>query len=627
MKIAHKAGLISALVLAVTISALSWWQYQSIASSVRDGKQQEISQTGLVLAAQIENWLNGKLGQIDLMAQTIDSGFSPERIQEVFDRPQLKQEFLLIFGGLESDGKRITNDPSWDPAGWDARKRPWYPVARDAPQAALTEPYPDAASGEILISAVAKLSDKGQFQGAFGGDLSLKTVSVALNTVDFDGAGYAFLLSADGKIISHPDGKLNGKTISELFAGQTPKLSPDLQEIEVDGHKLMVAFQPLANLRNAKWLVGIVLDSDKVLAGVRELGMQAIGGAVVGVLLSMLVLSSLLSRLLQTPIRQLKMSLAQINSGDGDLTRRIETSSGNEFSEVAEELNRFLAYLQQLVGDIKQIARHVHDGTDLSAHEARQSRDDAARLQHELEDLAQAIQQVADSALDMTSNASAVASAARQAHEETDSRMQLVARSSDTVRKLADTMDETSRSMDELAAFSKNIESIVQVITGVAEQTNLLALNAAIEAARAGEMGRGFAVVADEVRKLASQTQQSTQEIRGMIEQLQRGVALAHQKMEESREKAGSTVHDAEQINQMLIRVQDVIADINGKNAEIAGIIQRQGSMTREISESAANIRQIGEKVAGGAEVQLQHCDETSGKVAQQDSLLERFRI
>ncbi|MCS3804120.1 methyl-accepting chemotaxis protein [Chromobacterium alkanivorans] len=628
MKIAHKAGLISALVLALTLSTLSWLQYLSVADSIRAGKEQEVTQTSQVLAEQIANWLNGKLAQIQLMSETIDAGFSGERILEVFQRPMLKNEFKLVFGGLDSDGKRISNDPSWNPPPtWDARKRPWYPVAKAAAGVGLTDPYPDAASGEILISVVAKLTDKGAFKGAFGGDLSLKSVSDALNTATFNGAGYAFLLSADGKIISHPDAKLNGKSVAELFGGVAPALDGKVHEVEVNGQKLMVAFQPLSHLQPAKWLVGVVLDEGKVMAEAKQIGWRGFWGAVIGVLLSMVILSTLMQQILRRPLQQLKHSLAELNSGNGDLTRRIDESSRDEFGEVAKELNRFIAYLQRLIGDIRQISTRVHQGAEQSAEEAQQSSGEASRLQRELEQLVASIGQMAEASGEMTSNAGAVAEAARQAHEETGSRMVLVTQSSQAIRRLADTLEQTSLSMNELAEFSKNIESIVRVITGVAEQTNLLALNAAIEAARAGEMGRGFAVVADEVRKLASQTQEATQEIRSMIEQLQRGVSEARGRMDESRDCASSTVKDAEQISEMLTRIQDVISDINAKNSDIAGAVSRQSQMTREINDSAGSIQHIGQRVSDAAQVQLRHCKDTAADVAEQDEMIARFRL
>ncbi|GGY14036.1 methyl-accepting chemotaxis protein [Paludibacterium paludis] len=628
MKISHKSGLLSAVVLASTIGILSWLQYAAVSSSLLEGKRQEIAQTSQILVAQIENWLNGKLRQIDLVSEAIDSGFSPDRIQEVFHRPLLKKEFLLIFGGLDTDGKPLTNDPTWKPpSDWDARKRPWYPIATGSSRAVLTEPYADAATGEILISAVAKLTEKGAQRGAFGGDLSLQTIAKTLNTVNFDGEGYAFLLSAEGKIISHPNPKLNGKPVAELFGGQAPAFTPDLQEIEANGQKLMVSFTPLTHLDGTRWMVGIVLESDKVLAPVHALGWRSLIGALIGVAVSLVLLSSMMQRILRKPLEQLQRSLAELNSGDADLTRRVDASGNDEFAAVARELNGFLSYLQQLVGDIKSIAQHVTDSSRDSAGKSELSCKEVEHLETELNRLVDAMRQMADTAGEMEHNAQTVAKVAEQAHEEMSDRMQQVVQSGVTTRRMAEVMEETSQSMNELATFSQNIESIVSVITVVADQTNLLALNAAIEAARAGEAGRGFAVVADEVRKLASQTQQATQEIRSMIDQLQKGVSQAKNKMQESRDMANTSVNDSEQTSEVLARIKDAIADINEKNSQIARTVYQQSSATRDISQNAGELLQIGQRVSASAQSQRRLSGDVAHKVDEQDSLISRFRI
>ncbi|NKQ13287.1 hypothetical protein DQ405_022890 [Pseudomonas sp. SST3] len=96
-----------------------------------------------------------------------------------------------------------------------------------------------------------------------------------------------------------------------------------------------------------------------------------------------------------------------------------------------------------------------------------------------------------------------------------------------SIHSLIEDVKVTSISLDRLQHDAQSIVGVLDVIRSIAEQTNLLALNAAIEAARAGEAGRGFAVVADEVRALASRTQNSTQEIQGMINRLQSGTSAA----------------------------------------------------------------------------------------------------
>src|SRR5690606_42035270 len=147
-----------------------------------------------------------------------------------------------------------------------------------------------------------------------------------------------------------------------------------------------------------------------------------------------------------------------------------------------------------------------------------------------------------------------------------------------------------------------HIESILQVITSTAEQTNLLALNAAIEAARAGESGRGFAVVADEVRSLASRTQQATQEIRQMIDQLQGGVRQAESRMQQSRDTASRAAGEADAANDMLGRIREAITRINDMNLQIATAAGEQSATTEESNRNSTNIRDISHEPDGRAD-------------------------
>ena len=209
----------------------------------------------------------------------------------------------------------------------------------------------DAATGEILISAVAKLSDRGQFKGAFGGDISLKTISDTINTLDFNGAGYAFLLSRSGNIISHPNAEYNGKSYSELFDGHSPALGKELHEVEADGKSLLVSFTPLPNLRGMDWYIGVVLDESVVMAEANRLTWLAVVGTVVGVAISLVVLGLLMNSLLK-PLSLLSTSLREINSGEGDLTRRLAITSNDEIGELTEEFKRFLQTLQTLIGAV-----------------------------------------------------------------------------------------------------------------------------------------------------------------------------------------------------------------------------------------------------------------------------------
>jgi methyl-accepting chemotaxis protein len=525
--------------------------------------------------------------------------------------------------GIEATGQTIGNDPNWSPpADYDPRKRSWYTDAKQQNRILFTAPYSDADTGEILISTAAPININGQFSGALFTDVSLKGLAEISNRAELFGAGFAFIVGKDGNFIAHPESKYNGKPMSKAF-GSGLTLKSGTQIFEIDGVQTLMIFSPLENL---DWYLGIALSEDIILAPVHKLRRDAIMYSLLAVIIGVLALGGIIKQLM-VPLKILNDAMRDVATGEGDLTRRLNTNTDAEFSSLAKNFNNFAEKLQTMITAVKVIGTSMILSTEQTAQGASIATGAMEQQNEEVEQLATAMNEMASTALEVANNAQTAASAVRQADEAVIQGAGAINETTQAISQLSGQIDQAVIAVQELENDTASIESILGVITGIAEQTNLLALNAAIEAARAGEMGRGFAVVADEVRNLAARTQESTSEIREKIEKLQTGVVAVVNVMDNSKQTTLTTVEKSEQANATNELISESIRKITDMNLQIASAAEEQSQVAEEMNRNTSNIRDLSQQVMDNASQTNKAMKTQVKQVGDQEKLLSQFIV
>ncbi|MEX5576200.1 methyl-accepting chemotaxis protein [Pseudomonas lijiangensis] len=359
-----------------------------------------------------------------------------------------------------------------------------------------------------------------------------------------------------------------------------------------------------------KWdlVVGSSVNLDNVEAQVAvvkqnvEARLQDMLYSIVGITLLVLVIISVIGIVMTgtilRPLRLMKDNLDDIVAGEGDLTRRLAITSQDELGELAGSFNRFVDKIHGIVRQITEMTTQLTGLVSEVSDQAQRSEQAMDRQRHETDQVATAINEMSAAAQEVATSAQGASVAAQKTDEQGKAAKRVVDGSIKQIHALVDDIRKSGSSLDSLQQDVSSIVSVLGVIRSIAEQTNLLALNAAIEAARAGEAGRGFAVVADEVRALASRTQQSTQEIQGMIDRLQKGTEEAVGAMRRSSEAGDGTSTQANEAGHSLVTIGELIATINSMNAQIASAAEEQTAVAEEINRSVHQIAVAVETVA-----------------------------
>ncbi|WP_421258031.1 methyl-accepting chemotaxis protein [Aeromonas sp. 600886] len=339
------------------------------------------------------------------------------------------------------------------------------------------------------------------------------------------------------------------------------------------------------------------------------------------------VIAWLLTAQIRNPVMALLEQTRRVSSGD--LTSRIDMQQFNndELGTLAKGFGEMQTNLRTLVSEVSGSVVQLSSATEEMSSVARQSAANMSAQQHELNQLATAMNEMQATVQEVSRNTSDAASAATSASETAEIGAKTVNDSILRIERVAGAIESTAVVIRQLGDDSRNIGMVLEVIRGIAEQTNLLALNAAIEAARAGEQGRGFAVVADEVRTLAKRTQDSTSQINTIIAELQQRAEQAGSTMQQSQELMNTTVATAREAGESISQISGSVSSISHMNIQIATATEEQGAVSEELNRNVVNISHASEEVAAGATQMAQACNELNHLATQLQDMVRRFRV
>ena len=286
------------------------------------------------------------------------------------------------------------------------------------------------------------------------------------------------------------------------------------------------------------------------------------------------------------PILQLKAILEDMAKGNGDLTQRVKLASGDELGQASGYFNQMMSGLQEMVIEIANASGQVERGVEQASERVAGVQANVVQGAERTRETAAATEQMSATSAEIARNAETAAGEAVQARSQADeggSAMRLMA---DKAQDMAAQIGQLQQSVDTIEAKGQSMHKMIGAINEIAEQTNLLALNAAIEAARAGEAGRGFAVVADEVRTLASKTQQSTAQIRELLDSNQRSNRELVDSMGQVVESSGSMLQTVGDTSQVIEHMTGSVNLMNDMVVQISEAAQQQSQVSSEIAQN-----------------------------------------
>lgn len=533
--------------------------------------------------------------------------------------------FSLYIGTKNKTFFANSTNKAGDMAGYDPTQRPWYQKAMENPDNVVyIDPYVSPSTGKLMFTMAKTLKgNNGEILGVVGTDITLENFATKYKDVSMGDTGVLFVMSPDGIVLSHPDGKLIGQSVKDQEVFKVINSEKEgFKEYTFEGKHKYTSF--ITNDKTS-WKIALSFNTNETANELDTINktniLIALLSSIMGIIFALYI-----SRMITKPLKVLEDGINKAASGD--LTEDININSKDEFGNIGNAFNQMTANLKSLIGEIVSSAKIVSENSislrDMSvqtssattevastigeiaktatsqAVQTQRGMEKSEQLSESIDEISKAIHTVKE----VYDNVTKLNSNGMKEIEDLTSKTALVNSETERLNEVIVAMDTSSQKIGE----------IIETIKSIADQTNLLALNASIEAARAGEAGRGFSVVAEEIRKLSESTAYSTEEINKLIIDIQKRSSNAVTSISATKDTLGKQIgavngtrevfgemyksivevsnymKHIEALNKtMIINKEDIVEAIT----EISGASEETSASTEEVSASAEEILAI----------------------------------